>query len=87
MLFLVNRYEFFEEMWIHRKGKTPRSSIEFALWEQKLDPIGRMLQSSKNLMLADLDTATNLGMPVVIRSPNLQPGSTGGKLAEIGPVV
>ena len=73
-------------MWVHRKGKTPRSSIEFALWEQKLDPTGRMLQSSKNLMLADLDT----GLPVLIREPDLQPGRTtsiGGKLAEMRSVV
>lgn len=77
----IGRYEFFEEMWMHRKGKTPRSSVEFALLEQKLDPTGRMLQSSKNLMYTESSVNTKLGVPAVMRNPHLQKESTDGKLA------
>ena len=80
-------YEFFEEMGIHRKGKTPRSSVEFALLEQKLDPTGRMLQSSKNLMYMEMSVNTELGLPAVMRNPRLQKESIDGKLAEMGSAV
>lgn len=81
----TGRYEFFEAMWIHRKGKTPRSSVEFALLEQKLDPTGRMLQSSKNLMYMDMSVNTEL--PASMRNPRLQKASIDGKLAEMGSAV
>ena len=72
------RYEFLEQLWMHRKGKTPRSSVEFALLEQKLDPAGSMLQSSKALML-DINQAPYAGLPAAWHGANLQTGAAGGK--------